>query len=144
MYSCVNVGSTPTASTMRKDVKKIRNSATKVFIRRSCITGKVVWIYIGPSEPSAVKAYCRARCSELKRFSKWAETVTYRMANVKRLLNDCMQHLPINAELTPQQQQAVRQLLSIAKQTLSGRSEFYEHIMEENRRKQQDVSKRKK
>lgn len=115
---------------------KQTSKSENLFIRWSCLTGKAVWVYLGPSEDSAKKAYSRAWHCEVKRVRKWAEIVATRMANVKKLLNDCMQHLPINAELTPQQQQAIRQLLSIAHQTTDGRSEFYLHIEEEHRRRQ--------
>ena len=115
-----------------------------IIIRKSCLTGKAMWIYTGASIEGAKNAYKRARRAEMERVSKWAETTVCRMENIKRLLNDCLSELPINAQLTPQQLKAVKELQTIARQSINGCSEFYNHVVETNRRRRQNMEIRRK
>ena len=104
-------------------------------IRRSCLTGKVVWIYRGQSEHAAVEAYRRACQREVERFRNWSEKAADRMQNITRLLNDCLQNIPFTAELTPRQRESAQLLRDIGSSQLGYQADFYEHIMEERRRR---------
>lgn len=107
-------------------------------IRRSCITGNAVWIYQGSSKSSAQTAYWKACRAEIERVRNWASTAARRMANIERLLNDCLAEIPINAELTQRQQDAVRRLQAIERKNFACNRDFYEHILEERHRRKQN------
>lgn len=109
-----------------------------VVIRKSCLTGKVVWIYRGPSRTAARRAYTRACQKEAGRVSHWSETVAQRRANVLRLLTDCTASLPINADLTPRQKKAARELQAIGREELVCHRDFLDHIEERRRRIAED------
>ena len=104
-------------------------------IVRSCITGNVVWIYRGASEAESRKAYWRACRAEVERMKTWPQKVAECRARVKQLLDNCIAALPINAELTKQQKDAIRYLQSVIREPVPCHSEFYDHIVEEARRR---------
>ncbi len=108
------------------------------IIRKSCLTGKAVWIYRGPSKNAARIAYWRACKKEIDRVKHWGNVVAQQCSNAARFLADCMAEIPINAELTPEQAEAARKLQSIAKREKECYRDFYEHIMEERRRREED------
>lgn len=103
-------------------------------IRRSCLTGKAVWIYRGPSTVAANRSYQRACKREVERVRRWSSISAIRRQNITRLLNDCIDKLPFTAELTSQQKESAKTLQKLSKQPSCSR-EFYEHIMEERRRR---------
>lgn len=111
------------------------------FIRRSCLTGKVVWIYRGRLAKSADESYRRACIREIERVRHFSDMAATRQRNISRLLNDCMDGIPFTAELTPQQREAAEQLHSLMSRTTHV-SEFYEHIVEERRRRKQKTKNR--
>ena len=121
---------------MTETVMKVHRTVT--ILRRSCLTGKVVWIYRGPSEAAARVAYWRACKREIEFVRSYNERAARRAANIARLLADCTASIPINAELTPQQAEAARELKTIEKKEYVCDREFYNHIMEERRRRQED------
>ena len=108
------------------------------IILKSCLTGKPVWIYRGPSRDSARIAYWRACRSEVERVRHWPEYAARRASNIARLLSDCMADMPIDASLTPSQEEAARQLRSIGKKDFACHRDFYEHVMEERGRRKSD------
>ena len=110
-------------------------------ICRSCLTGKAVWVYQGPSENAARIAYYRACRKEVERVRSWGKIVAQRCQNISRLLSNCMAELPINAELTPVQLAAARRLKEMSKQECPCYREFYDHILEESRRKNEASSR---
>ncbi len=113
-------------------------------ILRSCLTDKVVWIYRGPSKEAARKAYWRACRKELERVRNWGERMAWRTAGIKRLLSACLDDKPAGAELTPDQQAAAKELQSISKKGEECHREFYNHIIEERRRRKEDKKIRQK
>lgn len=108
-----------------------------IVIRRSCLTGKVVWIYKGSSKGAAYTAYCRACKREVERMRRWGETTAERRANILRVLNDFLADIPLNAKLSPEQKAAVKKLQQLSKEDIACHREFYEHIMEERRRRRE-------
>ena len=116
-----------------KNLKKM--SRTITIIRKSCLNGKAVWIYRGPSKAAARIAYYRVCRREIDRIKHWSERMARRRSNIARFLSACMAQLPINAELTDQQNDAARQLHSIEKTDPECHRDFYEHILDERRRK---------
>ena len=112
-----------------------RKQYNVIVIRRSCLTGKVVWLYRGPSKSAAHVAYHRACKAEIQRVRHWGETAAKRRSNIMRLLNECLDEIPITATLTPQQIEWSRMLRSISKEDIACHREFYDHIIEERRRR---------
>ena len=123
---------------------KIKPLAPIVEIRRSCITGKVVWVYRGRTKAAAHVAYWRACKAEIERVKQWPEIMARRRAWILKILNDAMANLPIDAELTPEQKQAAKELQAMAKKEPPCDREFYNHIMEERRRRKEDKEIRRK
>lgn len=74
----------------------------------------------------------------MERVRNWTGTVARRVANIQRLLNDCLADVPINANLTQQQQDAVRRLQAIVRKNYACHRDFYEHILEERRLRRQN------
>jgi len=133
------------------------------IIKRSCITGKVVWIYQGVSHEAGRHAYWKACKKELEKVKQWAE----RMADRKRRLTLMLGSSDSSSssgngssgskasgkgssanmfggELTDEQRKAARELVRMSKQEPPPDMEFYNHIVEERRRRQQDKDIRRK
>lgn len=133
------------------------------IIKRSCLTGKVVWIYRGASRNAGRHAYWKACKKELEKVKQWAE----RMADRKRRLTLMLGFSDSSSssgngssgnkasgkgssanmfggELTDEQRKAARELVRMSKQEPPPDMEFYNHIVEERRRRQQDRDIRRK
>jgi len=123
-------------------MRKKKNLIT--VICKSCLTGKVVWIYRGPSRGAARVAYWRACKAEIERVRNWGETVARRRESIANTLKAILGGLPKNTELTPQQAEAARQLEAIGNSDVPCYREFYDHIMEERRRRAEDQEIRRK
>lgn len=115
------------------------------IILKSCLTGQVVWIYQGPTKGAARLAYWHACRREMERVKHWNETLAQRRRNIQRLLScDSSSSTVLDTGLTDEQREAARQLLAIGKKETDGRSEFYNHIIEERRRRNEDREIRRK
>ena len=108
-------------------------------IRNSCITGKAVWIYQGPSRHAAWKAYRRACIREVERMRNWSQAAAQRRENIRRMLNECLADKPFTDILPDQQKTAARQLIALSKESGSCYCDFYNHIMEERRRNKNKI-----
>lgn len=117
----------------------MKRKRTIIVIRKSCLTGRVVWVYKGPTKGAARSAYCRACKREVDRVRHWGETTAQRRAGIMRLLNECIDAMPITSDMTPKQKAAVRQLINLSKEDIACHREFYEHILEERRRRAEDA-----
>ena len=113
--------------------KQIKMKYPVTIIRRSCLTGVPVWVYRGASKAGARQAYWRACKAEIERVRRWSEITADRTARITRFISQCMEKLPIDAELTPVQMEAAKQLRAILKKEPQCNMEFYNHIMEERR-----------
>lgn len=107
-------------------------------IVRSCLTGNVVWVYRGLSENASRTAYWRACQKEIERVRNWAERVARRKDSVEAVLSSCSAGMPIDAVLTVEQREAARELQAVIRKGCDCHSEFYDHIMELRRRRQED------
>lgn len=117
---------------------KGRGKGGVLVIRKSCLTDKVVWIYWGPTRRSANVAYHRACKKEIKRVNNWGQRAEQRRREILNVLNECLADIPITEALTPQQAESARQLRNLSKEDIACHREFYEHIMEERRRREED------
>ena len=106
-----------------------------VVVRKSCLTGQPVWLCQGKSWAAGIRAYYRARQREVKRVRQWGVTVKRRMANIRRLLCDCTAGIPLTAKLTAEQRTAARELEMQSRTSVACYRGFYEHILEERRRR---------
>lgn len=119
-------------------MKRKRHIVT--ILRRSCITGKVVWVYRGTPQGHE-KAYWRACRKEVKRVRMWMQKVNERRRNISRFITGCMSALPLTHEMTKEQKEAAKELQRIEKNEQPCHRDFYDHIMEETRRRN-EASKR--
>lgn len=105
------------------------------IIKRSCLTGRVVWIYHGRSHEAGRKAYRKAVKREVHRIRQW----TYRMAERRRKLmrmlglGDSSSSSTIYDGMTPEQRAAAKEIVKMGKQPPPGDREFYDHIVAEAR-----------
>jgi DNA topoisomerase VI subunit B len=105
------------------------------IILRSCLTGKAVWVYVGPSKEAARRAYYKVCKEELERVRNWPNYIKQRSERIGRKINEMIANLPINVPLTPKQKEAIKQLRAIQNEVEPCDMEFYNHIMEEARRR---------
>lgn len=108
------------------------------IVRKSCITGKIVWIYRGASKNAARVAYLRACRHELERVKRWAELLALRKSRIMQVLVDCTDSMPIAKDLPAEKRMAARQILDVSRDEEECHSDFYNHIIEERRRHNED------
>lgn len=136
------------------------------IIKRSCLTGKVVWIYRGASRNAGRHAYWKACKKELEKVKQWAERMADRKRRLTLMLGSSDSNTSANGssgngssgkasgkgssanmfggELTDEQRKAARELVRMSKQEPPPDMEFYNHIVEERRRRRQDKDIRRK
>lgn len=131
------------------------------IIKRSCLTGKVVWIYRGMSHNAGRLAYWKACKKELEKVKQWSERMADRKRKLTMVLGLSDSNTSANGssgkasangtsgnmigdELTDEQRKAYRELVRMSKQEPPPDMEFYNHIVEERRRRQQDKDIRRK
>ncbi len=112
-------------------------------IRKSCITGNVVWVYNAPTYGAARVAYKRACDKELERVKHLPKVRAERKRNVMRIINECTADLSPLEPLSTEQQTALKELRRLAEEPIATDLEFYEHIVEERRRQAEDKRIRK-
>lgn len=59
----------------------------------------------------------------------WAKTAAQKVSAIRLFLSECLANVPINAELTKEQQEAVKALREMENNYKTCSSEFYDHIM---------------
>ena len=132
------------------------------IIKRSCLTGKVVWIYRGASREAGRHAYWKACKKELEKVKLWAERMAERKRRLTLMLGSSdssgssangtsgkasgkgSSGNMFGGELTDEQRRAARELVRMSKQEPPPDMEFYNHIVEERRRRQHDKDIRRK
>jgi hypothetical protein len=107
-------------------------------LRYSCITGKAVWACFATSYKAEWKAYKKACEAEIERVRTWSEHAAEYRNGILRALNKLTSSIPIGQEMTPEQRAAARAIKKLADTPLECDMEFYNHIMEERRRKAED------
>lgn len=112
------------------------------IILKSCLTGKAVWIYQGPTREAGRIALWRASKKEEELVAGWPECVRRRAESVARFRAALMEHLD-PAALTDAQKAAVRRLKSIEEKRVECYTDFYEHVMELLRRRMEDAEIRR-
>lgn len=108
------------------------------IIKRSCITGKVVWIYRGVSHNAGRHAYWKACKAEIRRIRQWTTRMAARqraLMQVVGLGDSSSSSSGIYEGMTPEQQAAVKEISKMSRQPPPPDREFYNHIVEESRRR---------
>jgi len=121
-----------------------QQSARVIVIRRSCVTGKPVWIYRGKSESHARIAYWKACKKEITLEKNWPNVVAARAAEIQRLIDRCMEAVRRKGGMTDRQQAAAKALKKMAESPPAYYSAFYNHIRTERRRRKRDREIRRK
>ena len=112
------------------------------IIKRSCLTGKAVWIYQGASHQTARIAYWKACKREIHRVRYlWGLMEARRGKNIARLLTACTEQMPLTSQLKPEQKKAAQQLQQSAKRGTSCDRDFYEHIVAEGKHRNDSSSR---
>ena len=112
-------------------------------IRKSALTGKAVWVGHKRSYQTEWRAYKRACCKEVNRMRQWAHTVNRRRKNILRFLGKLTDSLPIPSDIPEEQRSAAKSITQIADADPAKQSDFYDHICEE-RRQRENAKKREK
>lgn len=114
------------------------SNARRIYgYKRSCLTNRIVWVAFAPSYKGQWAAYKRACDREIERVEHWDEYVAERRAEVMALVNDIQAKYP-PATMTPECKAVVRKLRAMAKKAPVCDMEFYNHIVEERRRREED------
>ena len=117
--------------------KGLRKYPVTVIVR-SCLTGAPVWVYQGASKNGARQAYWRACKAEIEFVSRLPEYCAQWKAGLERFISSCMEKYPIDAKLTPEQAAAAKKLRAMLKKGPDINLDFYNHVMEERRRRAED------
>lgn len=75
--------------------------------------------------------------------SQWPEMMSRRKANILRLLNDCMASASITGEIPKEKQEAARRLVALSESPPACYRDFYNHIIEQRRRRKEDMEIRR-
>lgn len=109
-----------------------------LIVKRSCLTGRMVWMYRGTSEEAARKAYWRACKKEVWRIRNWMKRMSRRR---KRLLSVITHGDSGSAsssafkQIPPEKRKLARAIMQLAKDEPRIDREFYDHIVEEAKRR---------
>ena len=126
-----------TINSKKKLHKKVAGDSVLV-IRRSCLTGKAVWLGRAKNKRVASAMYCRAKKAERLRQRKWKGRVERLRKWMTDALNNFLSELPITQELTPAQIEHIRAIQTLAQEEIPCDREFYEHILATDKRKRED------
>lgn len=118
----------------------------KIFrtIKKSCITGNAVWLGTSMTRDTTRRAYKRACQREIERMKQWNSIVERRRESILRFLNGLLASMPIIGELPPEKKAAAKVLTKIADTPPPLYRDFYDHIIEERRRQDEDKEIRRK
>ena len=115
-----------------------KESASVLVLRKSVLTGKIVWLCYAHNKRAANTAYCRARKAEKKLQRRWKSCVERYQKWMLNALNEWKSDLPITQELTEEQVALVRFIQVLAKEDIPCDRQFYEHIIAEERCRRED------
>lgn len=109
------------------------------FVKRSCITGNIVWVYRGKSQEGARKAYWRACKREVRRVRQWMSKMSERKHRLMQILaggdSSSSYSAYIRDSMSSEQHKAVHEIAQMCKTQPPKYGEFYDHIIEEARRR---------
>lgn len=114
------------------------------IIRRSCLTGRAVWLSHERSYNAEWKAYHKACEKEMELMRGWPERCRIRKQNILHLLGKLTANLPLLGDIPKEKLEAAKALARMAEEEPVFKSDFYDHIQEENRLKRNAARREKR
>ena len=117
---------------MNRDNKKL------LILKRSCLTGKVVWAYRCDTEKAARIAYYRACKKEVRRIRQWSAKMAERKRKLVSIFNggnSSSSGINVNKYKDPAVRRLARQMCKLIKAQPPKDTAFYDHIVEEAKRR---------
>ena len=116
-----------------------RGRVRVIMIRRSCISGRVVWVGCGPTKDACYKQYLRAGQAELALHGRISGEISATLrANIRRIRNECVAEMNPMLPLTEQQKEALQLLKILEEEGIAPDSEFIRHFQHERVTRRQD------
>ena len=106
----------------------------KLYMHRSILTGKVIWLCYATSPGAKRLCYYRAVKYDAKLSKLWPKMEERRMQVVHHILDECLADIPVTKQLTPVQRNAAKRLQVIAEESIPFYRVFGDHVREERRR----------
>ena len=107
----------------------------KLYMRRSCLTGKVVWLHWAASLGAKRVCYHKAWKNEEKLARKWKKREERRKKVILHILEECLADIPITQPLTREQRDGGKRLQALAAESIPFYRGFLDHEREERRRR---------
>lgn len=115
-----------------------KQNGNVLIVKRSCLTGRIVWVYRGTSEDAARKAYWRACKKEIRHIRDWAK----KMSRRRKILLSIVTHGDCNSvsssvfnQMSSEKRRLARRIMQLAKDVPQPDREFYDHVVEEAKRR---------
>ena len=117
---------------MNRDNKKL------LILKHSCLTGRVVWAYRCDTEEAARRAYYRACKKEVRRIRQWSAKMAERKRKRAMIFNgsnSSSSGINVNKYKDPAVRRLARQMCKLIKDQPPKDTTFYDHIVEEAKRR---------
>lgn len=117
-------------------MKETRKKIT--IVKRSCINGKIVWVYHGVSQGAAHFAYWQACKKEVRRVRQWKNKMKERRRKLTHILtggNSSSVSSSVMRTLSDRQRKAAYEMLRLCNKQPVQTGDFYDHIIEEARQR---------
>ena len=122
----------------KKKRKHTRRERQILVLRRSCLTGKVVWLCRAKNRPAANNAYYRAKQAELLLSEKWDSLVDAWRAWLTQVLRAFLDRMAVTDQMADTQVAAARRIQALAREDIPRDTQFLEHIQAEHRFRYED------
>lgn len=106
-----------------------------VAVRKSCLTGRAVWIYQGKSRAGASQAYARAFQREIRVRENCENISKVRAKNILSLLTECLSTTSVFESFSIEKKRAIETLKALSAVDIEYDCTFYNHYIEERSRK---------
>lgn len=112
------------------------------IVKRSCTTGRAVWIYNGPTPESMRVAYRHAKRMENSRVRWWRNRIMRRARHIRIFIGHLMDAFSYTGVMPNEQQRAIHQLQILADNPPPCDTGFYNHLRREQKRQKKDREER--
>jgi len=106
-----------------------------LYMRRSCLTDKVVWLHWAVSLGAKRVCYHHAWKHEEKLARKWPKMEANRRHVILGILAECLDDIPLWQPLTQEQREAGKRLQALAEESVPFYRGFLDHEREERKRR---------
>lgn len=117
----------------------MKSKSQVTVLRRSCLTGNVVWMFHGLKH-RVYDAYRYACIREANYQRMWPERWSQRRTNILRFLSACLANFQMTEALPIQLEDAARTLRNISDEHIAVDRSFYDHILADRERRMQTLS----